>query len=38
MGGYKQKKKGMKAVKAWWGDIKGSLIENARTWGVKPST
>jgi len=38
MGGYKQKKKGMKAVKAWWGDIKGNLIENARTWGVKPST
>jgi len=38
MGGYKQKKKGMKAVKSWWGDVKSNFIENARTWGVKPST
>ncbi|GAB7346418.1 hypothetical protein MBLNU457_5115t1 [Dothideomycetes sp. NU457] len=38
MGGYKQKKTGMKKVKGWWADAKSHLIEGVRNWGVPAST
>lgn len=38
MGGYKQKKKGMKKVKGWWSDAKSHFIEGVRNWGVPSAT
>jgi len=38
MGGYKQKKKGLKKVKGWWGDAMGHLTESMRNWGVPAAT